>query len=438
MQAQVTARVRHPVGFWFVFWGELAERACYYGMRTLLALYITAQLGFSDSDAATVIQVFMASCYALPLIGGFIADRWLGRYPTIIIFSFPYIAGQVALSFASTPWMLYGSLAMLAVGAGAIKPNVSPLMARMYQEQGKEALMDKAFSYFYVAINIGGFVTSYALPWVRDKAGYQVALMLPAALMAIALVAFAAGRRFYPQESAADRRAARARQVAEGAAGMTPEERTRLFRMLAGFPMLLVFWMAYDQTATTWVFFARDYINLDLWPFGFDLTPDQLQAVNPLMIIVLTPIFNAFWGWRDRRQGAITPARTKVFVGFLITALSIAIMALAGYLASAEHPVSIWYMLVSNVVLGFGELCISMIGLQWAYMEAPARLKSSITALFLLTVFAGDMVGGLYVQLYGRLSSFNYFGGQVAALLAAAAFFYAVSLRRQRTVPAVA
>ncbi|MEA1649996.1 oligopeptide:H+ symporter [Nitrospirillum sp. BR 11164] len=433
MQAQVTARVRHPVGFWFVFWGELAERACYYGMRTLLALYITSQLGFSDSDAATVIQIFMASCYALPLIGGVIADRWLGRYPTIIFFSFPYIFGQVVLGFASSPWMLYASLAMLAMGAGAIKPNVSPMMARMYQEQGKEALMDKAFSYFYVAINIGGFVTSYALPWVRDKAGYQVALMLPAALMAVALVVFAAGKRFYPQENAADRAAARAK-AGQPAAGMTPEERTRLVRMLLGFPMILVFWMAYDQTATTWVFFARDYIDLNLWPFGFDLTPDQLQAVNPLMIILLTPIFNAFWGWVDRRRGTLTPARIKVFVGFGITGLSIAIMALAGLLATKDHPVSIWFMLVSNIVLGFGELCISMIGLQWAYMEAPARLKSSITAVFYFTVFAGDMVGGLYVQLYDRLSPFAYFGGQVALLILAGAVFYGIALRRQRVL----
>lgn len=427
--ALAASRDSHPIGFWFVFWGEFAERACYYGVRTLLALFITQELGFTDANAATVIQVFMAAAYALPLIGGVIADRWLGRYLTIVLFSVPYIVGEAMLGLTHNPLMLYVSLAMLAIGVGAIKPNVAPLMARMYEEQGKHALMDRAFSYFYLAINIGGALTAYLLPPLRDHAGVRVALFLPAGLMTLALVIFAIGKRFYPIEDAASRAAARASKDSVHHQPVTAEERRRLTRMLLVFPLLVIFWLAYDQQPSTWVFFARDYVDLNLWPFSLTLAPDQMQAVNPFLIVVCTPIFNMLWGWVDRRRGRQTPARAKVFTGFWITIVSIGLMALAGFLSTPEHKVSIWLMLVANVVLCFGELCISMIGMQMAYMDAPAKYKSSITAVFYLTIFGGDALGGVYDQLWGRLSPGGYFGIQALMLVAAALIFYVISIR---------
>src|SRR5438105_255052 len=122
---------RHPKGFWFIFWGEFAERCCYYGMRALLVAYMTAVLRFTDADASDIYFNFKAACYLMPLLGGFIADRFLGKYWTIVIFSVPYVFGSVLLGLGSPTW-LYVGLVLLAFGTGIIKPNISTLMGMTY------------------------------------------------------------------------------------------------------------------------------------------------------------------------------------------------------------------------------------------------------------------------------------------------------------------
>src|SRR5262245_49746595 len=117
----------HPKGFWFFFWGEFAERCSYYGMRAILARYMADQLALGQANAATYTSYFLAACYFLPLLGGWIADRFFGKYWTIVGFSLPYIVGQLLLTIESVPFLVV-SLVLLAMGSGVIKPNISTLM----------------------------------------------------------------------------------------------------------------------------------------------------------------------------------------------------------------------------------------------------------------------------------------------------------------------
>src|SRR5437764_4674033 len=122
---------RHPKGFWFIFWGEFAERCSYYGMRALLVIYMTSILKFEKDYALSVYFIFKATCYLMPLVGGFIADRYLGKYWTIVGFAVPYVIGQVLLAVPDPVW-LYVGMAILACGTGVIKPNISTLMGLTY------------------------------------------------------------------------------------------------------------------------------------------------------------------------------------------------------------------------------------------------------------------------------------------------------------------
>src|SRR5947209_1431880 len=144
---------RHPKGFWFIFWGELAERSSYYGMRALLVIYMTSVLRFKEDYALSVYFIFKATCYLMPLVGGFIADRFLGKYWTIVGFAVPYVIGQVLLAVPDPVW-LYVGMAILACGTGVIKPNISTLMGMTYDQQrpGDEQLRTNAFFMFYFAI----------------------------------------------------------------------------------------------------------------------------------------------------------------------------------------------------------------------------------------------------------------------------------------------
>ena len=333
----------HPIGFWFFFWGEFAERCSYYGMRAILTLYMIDQLGISKTNAGTYMSLFMAACYFFPLAGGWVADNVLGKYWTIVLFSVPYVVGQFIVGIEN-PYVVAGALTLLAMGSGVIKPNISTLMGLTYDQQrhGQTQLRTSAFSYFYMAINIGAFLSQISMPLLRSKYGYQVAFLFPAVLMAIALTVFALGKKFYAKESIKRRVSEGTPVPAEGRTVtglpvtyevMTPEtiaaEKAQkleiLSRIGALFATITVFWAIFDQSASTWIFFADTYMNCDL--FGMPVPADFIQSFNALFIILLVPVSVAIF------KAYPIKATTKILYGFLLTALAMAVMALPGYLA---------------------------------------------------------------------------------------------------------
>src|SRR4051812_2148904 len=160
---------KHPPAIWFFFWGEFAERSSYYGMRAILGLYLTQALRMDDTKAGPIYAAFKMACYFLPLVGGYVADRWLGRYWTIVGFSVPYVAGHFILGIPENTAMLI-ALALLAGGSGVIKPNISTLLGQTYDQKrpGQEVLRTAAFNWFYLSINIGALISMFCLPLVRD------------------------------------------------------------------------------------------------------------------------------------------------------------------------------------------------------------------------------------------------------------------------------
>jgi POT family proton-dependent oligopeptide transporter len=411
----ITSLAAHPRGFWFVFWGELAERASFYGMRTVLALYLLDVLRFEPAGAASVITLFMAAAYLAPILGGYIADRWLGRFGTIAAFALPYLAGHLVLAAVPTRAGLGIALVLLALGSGAIKPNTSTLMGMIYEAEKKTALLGRGFSYFYAAINVGSALTSLGLPLVREAYGYATALVVPAGLMAVSFALFVAGRRHYPADPPR-----RAPTAAERAAA-----RASIRRLAPLFGLIAVFWFVYDQTASTWIFFARDFADLDLGG-SLSIEPDQIQGTNPVFILVLTPVFNQLWGWLAARRGRAVPDTRKMRYGFWIVVLVMIGMAVAG--ASAVFgKVSAWWLLLATFVITLAELCISVVGLELSYRRALPGTRSAVTGAFLATIFVGDLFGGMFAQLYGRISPGAYFLIQAAIAAAAALVFGRVS-----------
>jgi POT family proton-dependent oligopeptide transporter len=335
----------HPTGFWFFFWGEFAERCSYYGMRAILALYMTERLGVSDGNAGTFMALFIAACYFFPLVGGWLADNYFGKYWTIVGFAVPYVVAQFLVGVENR-YVVFGALALLAMGSGVIKPNISTLMGLTYDQQrpGQEQLRTSAFSWFYMSINIGAALSQFAMPWLRTTYGYQVAFLFPAGLMALALVIFAAGKRFYAREvierkvvgDPGEGRPAEGRTVTGLPVRytyVTPEEKAAdralklqtLGRIGAVFLTVMFFWAIFDQAASTWIFFARTYMDCTL--FGVPTPPDAIQAFNPVFIVLLVPVSVAVFKVVKVR------ATTKMAVGFVLTGLSMVIMSAAGFLA---------------------------------------------------------------------------------------------------------
>ena len=418
----------HPVGFYYIFWGELAERASFYGMKCLLALYMLDVLGFTQHKSGPIVHVFTASCYLTPLAGGYIADRWLGKFRTIIYFAVPYILGHIILGTWDTNVALYVALFLLAGGSGTIKPNISPLMGMMYDKAGKpKQLRSQAFTWFYASINIGAASSMWTLPWVRDNWGYGTAFVFPTILMTISLVIFYMGRKHYPREEVYEFKPKKKSEI-------SPEERRKDRQVLIGlagiFTMLVFFWSVFDQASTTWTFFARDYMEL------YGLAPDMIQGVNPVLIVLMTPLFNLTWKKLGER-GVVLTATRKMMIGFVLVVLCMATMTVAGLLAQTgeisavceSRKVSVIWEIVAYVVITAAELCISVVGLEMAYAEAPARMNSQVTAVFLFTIFVGNLLAGVLSSIYPYMSAAGYFGMLTVMMTAVAVGFYFVARR---------
>ncbi len=420
-----------------MFWGELAERASYYGMKGLLTLFLVSAYAYSEGKAASLTQYFGAACYLMPLAGGFLADRYIGKYWTIVIFSIPYVCGHLVLGGFIGETYLYSALALLALGAGAIKPNASTLMGSIYEKAGKEHLLTEAFSYYYAAINIGAGLSSWLLPIIQHHYevintptmgataaatyGYRIALIYPTILMAVALGAFAAGKVFYPQE-----RIVREEKSVE----QKIEERDTLLRISGIFFLIAVFWFVYDQQASTWIVFANSHMDLWLRPFNFYILPNQLQAINAWLIVGMTPLFTWWWDYLARRRGGLlVPATKKMMTGFIIVIGCMGTMAVAGFL-SERGPVSVWYFIIATIVITMSELCISVVGLEFAFTQASERTKSTVTAAFLFMVFLGDGVAGIFVdKWYDALPKGVFFAIQTGIMVVAAVLFKLVARR---------
>ncbi len=316
----------HPRGFWFFFWGEFAERSSFYGMRAILPLYLTMALHFSDTKGGTIYFWFKMAVYFLPLVGGYLADRYFGKYWTIVGFSVPYVLGHFILG-VPTPVCLFIALVLLACGSGVIKPNISSLMGLTYDQQrpNQPALRTAAFLWFYFSINIGALISQIAMPLLRDEWGYAPAFQFPAWLMVGSLAIFALGKPFYAVD------VIQKRQV-------TPEEKQQRRAALAGtfrlFGLMVFFWVAYEQNDSLWVFFSRDYVRCVVPIVQWKIPPDLIQFLNAAFVLMLIPFFRLLFNWLDPLAKQFTPM-IKMLLGFVATTAAVGIISLAGFLT--EH-----------------------------------------------------------------------------------------------------
>ncbi len=411
--------LQHPIGFWFIFWGELAERAAFYGMRAILALFLVDVMHFSDGRAGMTASLFSAGAYLMCLFGGWISDKYLGKFWTIIVFAIPYLIGYPLLAGVQhgDEQMLFIGLALLALGSGVIKPNLSPLMGALYIDK-PDTLKAQAFSWFYMAINLGAGITSVVTPLVRTHFGFASAFYSVAAIMFVAFMVFLLGKSYYPKE---EMRPIKKPEVDTGPLGEWERsfQRKKLLRVLGIFGMLLFFVTMFEQTMTTWVFFTRDHVILKTSLFTLD--PDQLQALNPWMIIILAPILNLVW-----KKSNTVKTTTKMKIGFFITTGCMALMSLAGFLSQSEK-VSLWWIVAAYILLTLAELCTLMIALQFANDEAPAHMKARMTSFLMLTIFLGAFLAGFFSQFYPEMAPANYFGRMTLVMIIASIVFWFVA-----------
>ena len=430
----------HPRGLSTLFFTEMWERFTYYGIQSILILFLVAAsgrggLGFSDQSASAIWGLYMGGTYLLSLLGGWVSDQLTGGRIAIASGGVLITVGNTLLASGGTRLFFLG-LVCNVLGVGMLKPNVSATVGELYPEGGSRR--DAGFSIFYIGINVGSLLAPMFVPVVARNYGWHAGFALPAVGMLIGVLQFLATRHFLGTAGASPA-STRSRSwialwvvvIVIGAltalllsgivrvdpvtlaarvswvvgillagyllyiailGGLTRTERNRVFAMMTLFAASTVFWMAYMQIFGSLTLFAARYTDLDI--FGWQMPAGNMQTFPPVYIIVLAPVFASLWvglGKRDRDLSA--PA--KFAWGLLLMAAGMLVMYLAALRVLHGVKVSPLWLIVAYLTIACGELCLSPVGLSATTKLSPARFAGQTMGLWFLTLALGSFLAGL-------------------------------------------
>ncbi len=373
-----------PSGIPFIIGNEAAERFSFYGMKAILFTFMTRHMldaagapdRLTEPEAKAFIHTFVAALYALPILGAIAADGWLGKYRVILALSVVYCAGHAILAVNTTQAGLIAGLAVLAIGAGGIKPCVSAHVGDQFGQQNAH-LVTRAFAFFYLSINVGAAIAQNLVPWLLEEHGPHAAFGLPGVLMVIATFVFWLGRHRFAHIPPGGKEFVKEALGAEG---------LRVFGRLALlFTFVALFWTLFDQTASSWVAQGQ---RMEL--HGREWLAASMQSANPIFVLLLTPLFALYVYPAIERRFSLTPMR-KIGIGMVLAALSFLYSAgLEAVLDMGVRPTIFW-QLIGYGFLTAGELLVSVTALEYAYTQAPLRMKSMVMSLYLASAALGNL-----------------------------------------------
>ncbi len=413
-----TAKSRFPPSIKFLAWNEAAERFSYYGMTSILVLHMVRNLGFQENEAVAAYQMFTAGVYLMPILGALIADRFWGRYHTILWLSLGYVAGHAVLAIWESAWGLLVGLSLIALGAGGIKPNASAFAGdQIPPEDG--GLLSRLYDLWYWMINLGSTASTLVIPLLLERVSPRVAFGVPGLAMAAALLVYWLGRGRYVHVPPA--RAARAAARAAGIEAAAPAGGTArtLLRILAVFAPISAFWALFFQYGSSWTLQA-DKMGRDV--LGFRIAAGQVQTLDALLVLTLIPLFAVFlYPGLERRGVRVTPLR-KMAAGMFVMVLSFVAAATVQWALEAGLAPHVAWQVPQYLFLAVGEVLVSVTALEFAYSQAPAHLKSVVMGLWFLTIWAGTFLTAVVAWL-NRFQGVAYFVFFAALMLAAAVVF---------------
>jgi POT family proton-dependent oligopeptide transporter len=417
----------HPRGLAFLFSTEMWERFSYYGMRALLVLYMVRYLLLPE-HADNVIglaglrsvlegmfgplaaQPFSSHIYGFytglvyftPFFGGLIADRVLGQHKTIVIGASLMAVGHFMMAFE--PLFLL-ALITLILGNGCFKPNMSAQVGTLYQHG--DPRRDRAYSIFYVGINLGAFLAPLICGTLGEEVGWHYGFGAAGVGMTAGLLIYlyALSSNSLPMDEFH-----RSKAAGEYRGPLDRIERRAVIALLLLFLPNTLFWATYEQQGNTIALWADDYtdrtVNLIFWHGEIPTT--WFQAFNPFMIFAFTPFVVALWA-RQARRGSEPSSINKMALGCFGVTLANIIMAGAAWQAAGAPDASWLWLLAYFVVITIGELYLSPVGLSLVSKAAPARMVSMMMGVWLGTSFIGNFIGGWLGSFWSGMDKMSFF-----------------------------
>jgi POT family proton-dependent oligopeptide transporter len=404
----------HPRGLSYLFATEMWERFSYYGMRALLVLYMVKFLleperarhviGLSvfktslegifgplaaQPFASHIYGFYSGLVYLTPIFGGLLADRVLGQRRTVVIGAALMAVGHFAMAFEQ---LFLFALGLLILGNGAFKPNISTQVGALYAPGDRRR--DRAFSIFYVGINLGAFLAPLICGTLGEELGWHFGFTAAGFGMTAGLVIYLLATPHLPKD---------AFERKPSTMSTTTDARQSIVALLLLFVPVSLFWATYEQQGNTIALWADQFTDRRL--FGGEIPVTWFQAFNPFMIFAFTPFIVAFW----RHQGPSEPSTTmKLAIGCFLTALAYLVMALAAWNAGGGKASWVW-LLVYFVIITVGELYLSPTSLSLVTKIAPASLLSMMMGIWLATSFVGNFLAGYLGSLWSNMAKIEFF-----------------------------
>ncbi|OLY83498.1 Peptide transporter PTR2 [Smittium mucronatum] len=480
------------ISAWLIIVTELCERFTYYGASLMFIQYLRLQLKLEKQSSIAIVKGFQFFCFFTTLFGAYVADQYLGKYKAITSFASWYLIGTALLaisalstlkSFLHLPLFIVSSYLFIGVGTGGIKANVSAFAAEQvkigYKPTSSPGIyidsrssVERCYRYFYTAINLGAFAGMLICPQVAKNVNYFSAFLIPTVAMTVGVLTFVPGYKLYVKKPIGDSPFNKVyRCMRHALKNKNPENQhwldsskglkdgewddnfvdglKRSLRACKVFLFFPLYWALYNNTND---FFINQGLQMDRprW-----LSADQLNSLTSGFNVVLIPIFDTFvFPWFSKRGIYLGPIK-RIFIGFILISIGFVYVTIlqkfiyktgpffdfTGSDVSAEsyNNISIWWQIPVYLIIGISEILASITGLEFAFTQAPAELKSTLTALFLFANSGGSLIGMILAIWSGDPAVLYTFAAQSFIMFVAALIFfrlfkhYDIEVRSQST-----
>ena len=436
----------HPRGLFMLFFAEMWERFSYYGMRALLVLYLTKHWLFSDGDASMVYGAYTALVYITPVIGGYLADKYLGQRKAVLYGAVLLTIGHFLMGFEGdggqgSPAMnaFWLALAFIIVGSGFLKANISVMVGQLYPRT--DVRRDGAYTIFYMGINLGAFLGSLLCGWLGETYGWKYGFGAAGVGMLLGLIVFVIGKPLLQGKGESSNPAKlRERKVglpfewllyllgigivvvcwwmvqnqaivgwALGVFGLIllsyviytavtkldRHARDRIFAAMALIVGSVLFWALFEQAGSSLNLYTDRYVDRNM--LGWNVPASMFQSINAAYIILLAPVFAALWTWLGRR--GLEPSAGAKF-GLAMVQLGAGFLVLvAGAVSGNMTPVLFIFLIY--LLHTTGELCLSPVGLSAMNRLAPSHMASLIMGSWFFASATGNFVAGMIARATG-------------------------------------
>ena len=420
----------NPLSLSTLFFTEMWERFSYYGMRALLVLYLVNSLNYSESDALHIYAVYTGLVYLTPLIGGYLADRFLGAQKSIFIGGLTMMIGHFLMAF---PDYLYLAIGMLIIGNGYFKPNISSLLGRLYKSN--DLRRDSGFSIFYVGINLGAFLAPLIVGYVGETINWHYGFAIAGFGMLAGLIQFSYGQNKIIKEDTTNQ--SKKLKLADwGLISIISIINIPLillilevnemlnnffFEILLAFIVIIFsylftrkkqlfsakedlkkiiyigvlsvfvifFWVGFELAGGSLTLFANNSVDRNF--LGFIIPASFFQSINPLIIILIGPMIANFWLRVDRSKNNINTPQ-KMGLGLLLLAGGFFLITLVN--SSSGSTISLWWLVGVYFLHTLGELCLSPIGLSMVSKVSPKKIASLMMGFWFLSSAVANFMAG--------------------------------------------